>query len=315
MEAKSKIYVAGHRGMVGSAVVRCLARAGYQNVVTRGRDELDLLNAVEVERFFAEEQPEVVVFAAARVGGIKANNDFPAEFLQENLLMEMNGIGAAWRQGCRRFLFLGSSCIYPRDAPQPMPEECLLGSPLEKTNEAYALAKICGLKYCSYLRREYGAHFHSAMPTNLYGPGDNYHPEHSHVLPALVRRFHEAKESGAEEVVIWGSGTPRREFLHVDDLAEALLFLLQVEDPPDWINVGSGEEVTILELAELVAEVVGFGGAIRTDPGKPDGTPRKLMDNERLRALGWKPRIDLREGVAQAYADFRERLEAGDLRG
>lgn len=315
MEAKSKIYVAGHRGMVGSAIVRCLAREGYGNVVTRSREELDLLNTAAVERFFAEERPEVVVFAAARVGGIKANNDFPAEFLQENLMMEMNGIGAAWRQGCRRFLFLGSSCIYPREAPQPMPEDCLLGSPLEKTNEAYALAKICGLKYCSYLRKEYGAQFHSAMPTNLYGPGDNYHPEHSHVLPALIRRFHEAKESGAEEVVIWGSGKPRREFLHVDDLAEALLFLLQVDEPPDWINVGSGEEVTIRELAELVAEVVGFAGTIRTDPGKPDGTPRKLMDNQRLRALGWKPRIGLREGVEQAYADFRERLESGNLRG
>lgn len=314
MKGESKIYVAGHRGMVGSAVVRYLERQGYGNVVTRDRKQLDLLDGVAVERFFAEERPEVVIFAAARVGGIQANNSLPAEFLQENLMMEMNAIGAAWRHGCERLLFLGSSCIYPREAPQPMPEDCLLTSPLEKTNEAYALAKICGLKYCSYLRREYGALFYSAMPTNLYGPGDNYHPEHSHVLPALIRRFHEAKEAGKREVVIWGSGKPLREFLHVDDLADALVFLLGLEDPPDWINVGSGEEISIRGLAELVAEVVGFAGDIRTDPSMPDGTPRKLMDNRRLRELGWKPSIGLREGIGQAYEDFRERLAGGRLR-
>ena len=307
--------MAGHQGMVGSAVCRRLLGQGHGNLVLRERAELDLLQQEAVEAFFAAERPEVVVFAAARVGGIQANNAYPAEFMYENLMAEMNAIHAAWRHGTRRFLFLGSSCIYPREAPQPMPESCLLASPLERTNEAYALAKISGLKYCSYLRRQYGVLFHSAMPTNLYGPGDNYHPEDSHVLPALIRRFHEAKANGAPAVSIWGTGTPRREFLHVDDLAEGLLHLLQLDDPPDWVNIGSGEDIAIRDLAALVAEVVGYAGEIRTDPSKPDGTPRKLMDNSLIRRLGWRPKIPLREGIASACADFRAALEAGRLRG
>ncbi len=315
MTPETKIYVAGHQGMVGSAVCRCLRRHGFANLVLRPRAELDLLRQEAVEAFFAAERPEVVVFAAARVGGIQANNTYPAEFLYENLMAELNAIHSAFRSGTRRFLFLGSSCIYPRAAPQPMPEACLLTSPLEPTNEAYALAKISGLKYCSYLRREYGVLYHSAMPTNLYGPGDNYHPEDSHVLPALIRRFHDAKLAGAAAVTIWGTGTPRREFLHVDDLAEGLLHLLRLENPPDWVNIGSGEDIAIRDLAALVAEVVGYRGEIRTDPSKPDGTPRKLMDNSLIRGLGWRPRIPLRDGIASAYADFRAALEAGRLRG
>jgi len=300
--------------MVGSAVCRCLAARGFQDVVTRTRSELDLTSQAAVDRFFADEKPDVVVFAAARVGGIHANNTYPAEFMYENLMMEMNAIHSAFRHGVGRFLFLGSSCIYPREAPQPMAESCLLTSPLEKTNEAYALAKISGLKYCAYLRRQYNVLFHSAMPTNLYGPGDNYHPRDSHVLPALIRRFHEAKESGAPTVTIWGTGTPRREFLHVDDLAGGLLFLLQLEDPPDWVNIGFGEDVSIRDLAGLVAEVTGFRGEILLDPSKPDGTPRKLMDNCLVNSLGWRPRIGLREGIASAYADFVASLKAGELR-
>jgi GDP-L-fucose synthase len=267
-----------------------------------------------VDAFFAGARPEVVIFAAARVGGIHANATYPADFMHENLVMEMNAIHAAWRRGVKRLLFLGSSCIYPREAPQPMPESCLLTSPLEPTNEAYALAKIAGLKYCAYLRRQHGVLFHSAMPTNLYGPGDNYHPRDSHVLPALIRRFHEAKAAGAGEVTIWGTGSPRREFLHVDDLAAGLLHLLGVDDPPDWVNIGTGEDLPIRELAALVAEVVGFDGEIRTDPSMPDGTPRKLLDVSLLRGLGWRPRIGLRDGIAGAYADFLEALESGRLR-
>jgi GDP-L-fucose synthase len=314
MNSTDKIYVAGHQGMVGSAVVRCLHQQGYDNLVTRQRSELDLLSQAGVDAFFASEQPDVVVFAAAKVGGIHANNTFPSEFMYENLMAEMNVIHAAFENNVKRFLFLGSSCIYPREAPQPMPESCLLTSPLEQTNEAYALAKISGLKYCSYLRRQYGVLFYSAMPTNLYGPGDNYHPQDSHVLPALIRRFHEAKEASAESVTIWGSGTPRREFLHVDDLAEGLVHLLKLEDPPDWVNIGFGSDVSIRELAEQVAEVVGFDGAILTDTSKPDGTPRKLMDNSLIHSLGWEPRISLKEGIANAYADFLEAIESGRLR-
>lgn len=314
MKESDKIYVAGHRGMVGSAVMRCLEARGYGNLIGRTRKELNLIRQAELEAFFKDEKPDVVIFAAARVGGIHANNTYPSEFMYENMMAEMNAIHAAFENGCRRFLFLGSSCIYPREAPQPMPESCLLTSALEATNEAYALAKISGLKYCSYLRRQYGVLFHSAMPTNLYGPGDNYHPKDSHVLPALIRRFHEARESGAESVTIWGSGTPRREFLHVDDLAEGLLYLLELEDPPDWVNVGSGEDIAIIDLARLVAGVTGFEGRILLDTDKPDGTMRKLMDNSLIRELGWKPRISLREGIESAYADFLAALESGRLR-
>lgn len=314
MKESDKIYVAGHRGMVGSAVMRCLEARGYGNLIGRTRKELNLIRQAELEAFFKDEKPDVVIFAAARVGGIHANNTYPSEFMYENMMAEMNAIHAAFENGCRRFLFLGSSCIYPREAPQPMPESCLLTSALEATNEAYALAKISGLKYCAYLRRQYGVLFHSAMPTNLYGPGDNYHPKDSHVLPALIRRFHEARESGAESVTIWGSGTPRREFLHVDDLAEGLLYLLELEDPPDWVNVGSGEDIAIIDLARLVAGVTGFEGRILLDTDKPDGTMRKLMDNSLIRELGWKPRISLREGIESAYADFLAALESGRLR-
>lgn len=315
MKRTDKIYVAGHRGMVGSALVRALKAKGFENIVGRTRGELDLIRQDAVEAFFMKERPEVVIFAAARVGGIHANNTYPSEFLYENLLAELNALKAAYDSGTRRFLFLGSSCIYPREAPQPMQESCLLTSPLEETNEAYALAKISGLKYASYLRRQYGVLYHSAMPTNLYGPGDSYHPENSHVLPALIRRFHEAREAGKYAVTIWGTGTPRREFLHVDDLADGLLYLLELEDPPDWVNIGYGEDISILELAELVANVVGFTGEILLDSSKPDGTPRKLMDNRLIRELGWRPRISLREGVADAYRDFLDSRTRGNLRG
>lgn len=314
MDKTAKIYVAGHRGMVGSAVCRCLESRGYTHLVTRSSSELNLVSQAEVEAFFRDERPDVVVFAAARVGGIHANNTYPSEFMYENMMMEMNTIHSAYANKVSRFLFLGSSCIYPREAPQPMPEDCLLTSPLEKTNEAYALAKISGLKYCAYLRRQYNVLFHSAMPTNLYGPGDNYHPQDSHVLPALIRRFHEAAEAEAPEVTIWGTGTPRREFLHVDDLAEGLLYLLELENPPDWVNLGSGEDIPIRDLAGLIAEVTGFQGEIRLDTGKPDGTPRKLMDNTLINELGWRPRIGLREGIASAYQDFLASLESGRLR-
>lgn len=300
--------------MVGSAVCRCLEKHGFSNQVTRTSSELNLISQEDANAFFKEEQPDVVVFAAAKVGGIHANNTYPSEFMYDNMMMEMNAIRAAFENETKRFLFLGSSCIYPREAPQPMPENSLLTSPLEKTNEAYAIAKIAGLKYCSYLRRQYKALFHSAMPTNLYGPGDNYHPKDSHVLPALIRRFHEAKEAGAESVTIWGTGTPRREFLNVDDLAEALLYLLELEDPPDWVNVGCGEDIAIRDLAGLVAEVVGFEGSIETDTSKPDGTMRKLMDNSLIEGLGWRPAIPLRDGIASAYDDFRKALESGQLR-
>lgn len=308
------IFVTGHRGMVGSAVVRALEKVGGWRPVLRTRAELDLLNQATVEAFFAEEKPDVVVNAAARVGGIHANDTYPAEFIRENLAINLNLVHAAWLHGTERFLNLGSSCIYPREAPQPMTEDCLLTGPLEKTNEAYAVAKICGLELCRHYRNQYGVLFHSAMPTNLYGPGDNYHPENSHVLPALIRRFHEAKVAGAPEVVMWGTGKPRREFLHVDDLAAAILRLLELDDPPDWVNVGCGEDVSIRELAEMVAEIVGFEGEITHDLSKPDGTPRKLMDVSRLKATGWAPKIGLREGIARTYEEFKELPGRGALR-
>jgi GDP-L-fucose synthase len=314
MNKDDKIFVSGHRGMVGSAMVRCLEAHGYHDIVTRSSKELDLVDQASVNAFFEEEKPDVVVFASAKVGGIHANSTYPSEFMYDNMMMEMNTIQAAYSNGVSRFLFLGSSCIYPREAPQPMQESCLLTSSLEGTNEAYALAKISGLKYCSYLRRQYNVVFHSAMPTNLYGPGDNYHPQDSHVLPALIRRFHEASQAGAGSVTIWGTGTPRREFLHVDDLAEGLLYLLKLEDPPDWVNIGYGEDISIHELAQLIAKATGFEGDILLDPSKPDGTPRKLMDNSLINDLGWKPRISLEKGIAHAYADFLQALESNRLR-
>jgi GDP-L-fucose synthase len=301
--------------MVGAALVRRFQREPGVTLLLRSRRELDLTNQAAVGAFFAAEQPEVAIIAAAKVGGIHANRTYPAEFAFDNLAIATNTIHAAWRAGTRRLLFLGSSCIYPKHAPQPMPEECLLTSALEPTNEAYALAKIAGLKLCQYYRQQYGVLFHSAMPTNLYGPGDNYHPENSHVLPALIRRFHLAREAAQPEVSAWGTGSPRREFLHVDDLADACAFLLRLENPPDWINVGTGSDVTIRELTELVAAVTGYGGRIAWDATKPDGTPRKLMDVSRLSGLGWRARIGLREGLAQTYASFLAEQAAGTLRG
>lgn len=300
--AKSaKIFVAGHRGMVGAAVVRRLQVLGYTNIVTRTHAELDLTRQAEVEAFFATEKPDAVVLAAAKVGGIHANNTYPAEFIYQNLMMECNIIHSAYLQKVSKLLFLGSSCIYPRMAPQPIPESALLTGELEKTNEAYALAKISGLKMCDFYRRQYNCDFISAMPTNLYGPCDNYHPQNSHVIPGLLRKFHEAKIQGKAEVEIWGTGTPLREFLYVDDLAEALVFLLENYSSEGHINVGSGAEVTIKELATLVKETVGFTGALLFNPKMPDGTPRKVMDVSHINALGWKAQTDLRTGLNHAY--------------
>lgn len=304
MEKEAKIYVAGHRGMVGSAICRALGRMGYANLVTRTHEELDLRRQDQVEAFFAQEQPDYVFLAAAKVGGILANRDAPADFLYDNLILELNVIHGAWQNHCRKLLFLGSSCIYPRLAPQPIREESLLTSALEETNEAYALAKISGLKYCAYLREQYGADFISAMPTNLYGPGDNYHPTHSHVLPALIRRFHEAKEAGVGEVVCWGTGSPLREFMYVDDLAEACIHLMQTYSGRETVNLGTGEELSIRELAELVAKVVGYEGEIRWDASKPDGTPRKLLDVGKLESLGYHHTMKLEEGIRLTYQDF-----------
>ncbi len=304
MEKKSKIYVAGHRGMVGSAIVRELRRQGYDNIITRTHSELDLTDQQAVNRFFAAEKPEYVFLAAAKVGGIEANDKAPADFMYLNMMLEMNVIHAAWRNGCRKLQFLGSSCIYPRLAPQPMPESCLLTSSLEKTNEAYALAKISGLKYCEYLNRQYGTDFISVMPTNLYGPNDNYHPTHSHVLPALIRRFHEAKENGAESVTCWGDGSPLREFLYVDDLANLCVFLMNNYSGNETVNAGTGKELSIRELTQTVAEVVGYKGRIEWDTTRPNGTPRKLLDVSKATRLGWRYSTELREGIALAYEDF-----------
>ena len=310
-----KIFVTGHRGMVGSAVVRALEDAGGWDVVTRSRRELDLCEQAAVDAFFASEKPAVVVNAAGRVGGIHANDTYPAEFIRENLAINLNLVHSSWTNDVKRFLNLGSSCIYPCEAQQPMKEDSLLTGPLEKTNEAYAIAKISGLELCRHYRNQYGVLFHSAMPTNLYGPGDNYHLEDSHVLPALIRRFHAAKEEGSPHVTLWGTGKPRREFLHVEDLAAAILHLLKLENPPDWVNVGCGEDVSISELAEMVTEVVGYAGKIENDLSKPDGAPRKLLDVSRLQATGWNPIIPLREGIARTYQDFLSRLASGELRG
>jgi GDP-L-fucose synthase len=309
-----KLFIAGHTGMVGAALVRRFRREPGVSLLLRSRRELDLTSQSAVEAFYAAEQPEVAIIAAAKVGGIYANATYPADFLFDNLAIAANTIHGAWRAGVRRLLFLGSSCIYPKLAPQPMPEDCLLTGPLEPTNEAYAVAKIAGLKLCQYYRRQYGVLFHSVMPTNLYGPGDNYQGENSHVLPALIRKFHEAKQAGRAEVTAWGTGTPKREFLHVDELADACAFLLGLDQPPDWINIGTGTDVTIRELTETVAAVTGFTGRILWDPTKPDGTPRKLMDVSRLTALGWRARVGLREGVEKTYAAFLAEQAAGTLR-
>jgi GDP-L-fucose synthase len=311
---EKRIFVTGHQGMVGSALHRRLKAEGCPRLITRTRSELDLLNQAQVEAFFAAEKPEIVLVGAAKVGGIHANNTYPGEFIYDNLIIATTLIEAARKHGTARLLFLGSSCIYPKHAPQPMTEDALLTSPLEPTNEAYAIAKIAGLKLCQYYRKQYGVLFHSAMPTNLYGSNDNYHPQNSHVLPALIRRFHEAKQRGDAEVVVWGTGSPKREFLHVDDLADACVFLLALDNPPDWVNVGTGTDVTIRELAETVREVTGFAGKLTWDSSKPDGTPRKLLDVSRMRSLGWSARIGLREGIERTYRDFLAELAAGRLR-
>ncbi len=306
MDKAARIYVAGHRGMVGSAIVRELVRQGYRNIVTRTRGEMDLCRQDQVERFFREERPEYVFLAAARVGGIGANQGAPADFMYDNMMLEMNVLHAAWRNGCRKLEFLGSSCIYPRLAPQPMPESCLLSGGLEATNEAYALAKISGLKYCEYLNRQYDTDFISVMPTNLYGPNDNYHPEHSHVLPALIRRFHEAKECGAPWVTCWGDGSALREFLYVDDLANLCVFLMNNYSGDETVNAGTGKELSIKELAGKVARIVGYGGQVRWDASRPNGTPRKLLDVSKATSLGWTYTTELDEGIRLAYRDFLE---------
>ena len=304
MQTSDKIFVAGHRGLVGSALVRKLRQEGFANLVTRDRAQLDLRDQAGVDRFFAEEKPALVVFAAAKVGGIKANNDLPVEFLLENLQMQNNVIHAAHERGVRKLLFLGSSCIYPKHAPQPIREDALLSGPLEPTNEAYAIAKIAGIKLCQAYAREYGENFISARPTNLYGPNDNFDLLSSHVLPALLRKAHEAKKNGDRALVVWGSGEPRREFLHVDDLAAACVFLLEKYDSAEIINIGCGQDISIRELAELICDVVGFKGALSWDTTKPDGTPRKLLDVSKLHALGWRHSIGLREGIARTYEWF-----------
>ena len=304
MEKKDKIYVAGHCGMVGSAIVRELERQGYQNIVVRTHTELDLTRQEAVEAFFAEEKPDYVFLAAAKVGGIGANSEAPADFMYDNMTLEMNVIHAAWKNNCRKLEFLGSSCIYPRMAPQPMKEDCLLTSPLEETNEAYALAKIAGLKYCAYLNKQYGTDYISVMPTNLYGPNDNYHPEHSHVLPALIRRFHEAKEAEAPSVTCWGDGSPLREFLYVDDLANLCVYLMNHYSGDETVNAGTGKEISIRELAELIARIVDYRGEILWDTSKPNGTPRKLLDVSKAAALGWRYKKELEDGIRLAYQDF-----------
>ena len=306
MEKNAKIYVAGHRGMVGSAIVRELNRQGYTHIITRTHAELDLCRQEAVEAFFAAEKPEYVFLAAAKVGGIVANQSALADFMYDNMILEMNVIHSAWKNGCKKLLFLGSSCIYPRLAPQPMQESCLLTGELEKTNEAYALAKISGLKYCEFLNRQYGTDYISVMPTNLYGPNDNYHPEHSHVLPALIRRFHEAKESGVEVVTCWGDGSPLREFLYVDDLANLCVYLMNNYSGNETVNAGTGKELTIKALTELVAKTVGYEGRIEWDTTRPNGTPRKLLDVSKAAALGWTYQTELEDGIALAYRDFLE---------
>ncbi len=310
LQKDGKFFVAGHRGLVGSAICRALRRAGYERLCLRSHAELDLLEQEAVRDFFAAERPDYVVLAAARVGGIHANATYPAQFIYENLQIQNNVIHCAWQHKVKKLLFLGSSCIYPKLCPQPIREEYLLTGPLEPTNEPYALAKISGIRMCQAYRAQYGFDAISAMPTNLYGTGDNYHPENSHVIPALIRRFHEATVTGQKAVRIWGTGTPLREFLHADDMAEACVFLMERYSEAEHINVGSGEELSIMDIARLTARVVGFDGEILTDPTRPDGTPRKLMDSGRLFALGWRPRITLEDGLRAAYADFLSQTAA-----
>jgi len=319
MDLDAGIYIAGHRGLVGSALMRSLTNRGYTNLVTRTHAEFDLTRQAAVDAFFEQEKPEFVFLAAAKVGGIHANNEYPAEFIRDNLAIQTNVIHAAYENNVRRLLFLGSSCIYPKMAPQPLKEEYLLTGPLEPTNRPYALAKIAGIEMCWSYNRQYGTQYLAAMPTNLYGPGDNYHPENSHVIPALIRRFHDAKVNKKPNVDVWGTGTPRREFIYVDDMTDACVYLMNLDDSkyqlllganrndglPPVINIGLGEDTTIAELASLIRRVVGYAGEINTDPSKPDGTPRKLMDSSRLKDLGWKPKMGLEEGLRRAYADFR----------
>jgi GDP-L-fucose synthase len=310
-----KLFISGHTGMVGGALVRRFQQVPGVTILTRTRQEMDLANQAAVAAFYAAEQPDAAIIAAGKVGGIHANNTYPAEFIYENLAIASHCIHSAWTSGVKRLLFLGSSCIYPKLAPQPITEDSLLSSALEPTNEAYAIAKIAGVKMAEYYRKQYGVVYHSAMPTNLFGPGDNYHPQNSHVMPALIRRFHEAREAQLNEVLAWGTGSPKREFLHVEDLADACAFLLQLENPPDLVNVGYGTDITIRELVELVAETVGYTGKIVWDESKPDGTPRKLLDTSRINQLGWQPRISLREGLAQTYRAFLNELNSNCLRG
>jgi GDP-L-fucose synthase len=319
MFPESKIFVAGHRGLVGSALLRCLEKKGFHNIVTRSHSELDLTSQEAVHNFFSNERPDYVFLAAARVGGIHANNSYPAEFIHQNLIIQDNVIHQSWRSAVKRLLFLGSSCIYPRDCPQPMKEEYLLSGPLESTNRPYAVAKIAGIDSCWAYNRQYGTHFLSVMPTNLYGPGDNYDLENSHVLPALIRKMHEAKERGDRKMVAWGTGSPYREFLYSDDMAEACVFLMSLADNdlrevfsvefPPLINIGCGKDLTIRELVALVQETVGFDGIVEWDSSKPDGTPRKLLDVSRLRSLGWSPGTKLADGVMAAYADYQKSLQ------
>lgn len=313
MNTSSSVYVAGHRGMVGSACLRLLQQRGFTKLVTRTRQELDLKQDAAVDAFFQQEQPEIVILAAAKVGGIGANSKYPVEFLTENLLIQNNIISAAHRYGVKKLLFLGSSCIYPKFAPQPIPETALLTGPLEPTNDAYALAKICGIKLCQAYRQEYGSNFISVMPTNLYGPGDNYDLESSHVLAALLRRFYEAREEDKPSVTLWGTGTPRREFLYVDDLAEACLYLLENYDRGEIVNIGCGEDITIAELAQKIGSLVGFKGEIIWDHSRPDGTPRKLLDVSTIKSLGWSPRVALDDGLKLAYTDWLKKRKGGSL--
>jgi len=314
MNKTDKIFVAGHKGMVGSACMRLLRKRGFTHLVTVDRSEVDLTCEQATLEFLSDEQPDIVINAAARVGGIHANKTYPAEFLRDNLAIGLHLVQGSYKAGVSRLLNLGSTCIYPREAPQPMPEDCLLTSPLETTNEGYAIAKIATLKLCQYYRSQYEVLYHSAMPTNLYGPGDMYHAENSHVLPALLRRFHEAKVNGLPSVTVWGTGTVKREFLHVDDLSEAMVHLLELENPPDWVNVGTGVDCTICDLAESIAKTVGFEGELLFDTSRPDGTPRKLTSIEKIRATGWQPKISLQEGLEDTYKDFLGRLHEGTLR-
>ena len=310
MKSNSRIYVAGHRGLVGSAIIRSLRQRGFENLITRTHAELELMDAVAVKDFFEQAKPEYVFLAAAKVGGIHANSTYPADFMRENLIVQTNVIHESWRQGVIKLLFLGSSCIYPKLCPQPIKEEYLLSGELEKTNDAYALAKIAGIKTCQSYNQQHGTHFISAMPTNLYGVNDNFHPENSHVLPALIRRFHEAKLANVESISIWGTGTSRREFLHSSDLADAVLFLMKNYDDSEIVNVGCGKDQTIKELAEMIQEVVGYTGHLKFDSTRPDGTPQKILDISKINLLGWKPTISLREGLKQVYHWYTEQYHS-----